>query len=222
MAIRIHDWVPERQTSEDYSCAAAILASLNREGWRQPATASVVTAASCTERSQSFPVASLMYRYIYVCICIYNHFVCVSPRRSAPAIAGFLYLYIKEPQRKAFVLIPCDLVQQCEWTDNSAPFPSLFFFFFPRYIPRTPPPPPPRSVHACDKSTSSVGRLNKSVINYPVAASVLAHSSKTLVSLKKIFAHPSRLSTVLSHHVHRNWIGKSETERHWLQIRAQN
>ena len=27
-----------------------------------------------------------------------------------------------------------------------------------------------------------------------------------------------RLSTVLSHHMHRNWMGKSEVARHWLQI----
>ena len=33
-------------------------------------------------------------------------------------------------------------------------------------------------------------------------------------------ANPLRLSIVLSHHMHRNWIGKSEAGRHWLKIRA--
>ena len=37
-----------------------------------------------------------------------------------------------------------------------------------------------------------------------------------ILILKKIDANPLRLSILLSHHMHRNWIGKSEAGRHWL------
>ena len=35
-------------------------------------------------------------------------------------------------------------------------------------------------------------------------------------NLSKICANPSRLSTLLSHHVHRNWIGKSRAQNKWV------
>ena len=34
--------------------------------------------------------------------------------------------------------------------------------------------------------------------------------------LSKKDANPLRLSIVVSHYMHRNWIGKNEAERHWL------
>ena len=43
--------------------------------------------------------------------------------------------------------------------------------------------------------------------------------SERLHALGKILkkdANPLRLSIVLSHHMHRNWIGKSEAGRYWL------
>ena len=43
-----------------------------------------------------------------------------------------------------------------------------------------------------------------------------ANSSFACICKEKKDANPLRLSIVLSHHMHRNWIGKSEAECHWL------
>ena len=43
--------------------------------------------------------------------------------------------------------------------------------------------------------------------------------SRDPILMRKICANPLRLSTVLSHHVHRNWIEKSEAGRHWVPAR---
>ena len=49
-----------------------------------------------------------------------------------------------------------------------------------------------------------------------------ANSQKKNKLSSRKAANPLRLSIILSHHMHRNWIGKSEAGRHWLWIRVQN
>ena len=66
------------------------------------------------------------------------------------------------------------------------------------------------------KSSTNILYINPRTASSTFFTSCKHSTQPYKIHNKKICANPLRLSTVLSHHMHRNWIGKSEPGRHWL------